>query len=141
MTVGQDGCTTCAIVNGLSYFGIYTTPDVFAKNPANYTRIGDPNGPGLVNWQAFQLPGGFKFVERVHVRDDAAIMAALKSPPQFVILNVDQRPGDAVGRHWVLATGKTIVGNDYRCDDSWYANKATACGVWRNVAGFAVFGR
>ena len=140
LTVGRYGCTTTAMCNGLKYFGIYITPNDLARNVDNYTKPGNQQGPGLIDWGHLQLPGGFYFVKRIGshaapVRDDAAINVSLKDPNQFVLLEVDY------GQHWVLAVGHTLFGNDYKVDDSWFGDRRTACGTYHNITGSAHFAR
>ena len=140
LSIGMDGCATCAICNGLYYFGFYLTPDVLAGDANNYTKPGYVDGAGLIIWQNLRLPGGFKFIKRIGShsqpkRDDAAIQASLKGPNTFVLLEVDN------GQHWVLATGRTLFGNDYKIYDSWFGDKRTACGTYKNITGSAHFGR
>ena len=125
LTVGRYGCTTTAICMGLSAFGISITPDVIASNGASYTA------DGLILWGKLKLPK-FKFVKRGYGRDDAAIRASLAAPDEFVILEVNHS-------HWVLATGKTLFGNDYKIADPWFGDRSTAVGRYKAITGSAHF--
>lgn len=129
LTVGRYGCTTTSICMGLSAFGFSVTPDAIAKDRKAYTK------DGLILWQNLKLPGGFRMRARIQGRNDDAIKASLRDPDEFVILQV------ADGSHWVLATGKTLLGNDYKVADPWSGDRATACGRYRNVTGSAHFTR
>lgn len=129
LTVGRYGCTTTAICMGLGAFGFKVTPDQIAKDTKAYTK------DGLVIWQNLKLPGGFRMRARLQGRNDAAILASLRSPDEFVVLQVGN------GSHWVLATGKTLFGNDYRIADPWSGDRSTACGRYKNVTGSAHFTR
>lgn len=140
LTVGRFGCTTCAICNGLRYFGVTLTPAQLAMNAACYTQEGYQDGAGLIVWDKLILPGGFRCVRRIGTRwepqrDDAAIQKSLKDPDEFVILQVDN------GHHWVLALRKTLFGNDYKVEDSWFGDVRTAIGTYKNITGSAHFRR
>ena len=74
-------------------------------------------------------------MKRLYTRDDAVIQAALKDPNSFVLLQVDN------GQHWVLALSKTWFGNDYNVADPWLGKKVTACSMYHNITGCAVFYR
>lgn len=135
LTIGDVGCATCVVSNGLRYWGIQLTPDQIAADPNNYTKPGNPQGAGLIIWDNLVLPGGFKKIGRLFGRDDAAIMAALANPDRFIGLQVDY------GRHWVLALHKLVTSNDYAVDDSWYGVTNTAIGTWHNITGAIIIGK
>lgn len=128
-TLGRSGCTTCSICTGLSAFGITFTPDLIASDKNAYTK------DGLIIWDNLVLPKNWHRRSRIQGRNDNAIIASLKSPDEFVILQV------ANGSHWVLATGKTLLKNDYKIADSWYGDRATAIGRYKNITGSAHFSR
>lgn len=111
---------------GLSAFGVKMFPNEIARVLTHYTK------DGLIIWQNLNLPR-FKFQKRLYGRNDGAIQASLKAPDEFVILQVDNQ------QHWVLATGKTLWGNDYRIADPWDAKRKTACGAYKNITGSAHF--
>lgn len=127
--LGRVGCTTDAICMGLSAFGFTITPDVIAKQKKSYTK------DGLILWGNLILPGNFKMRARIYGRNDAAILASLRSPDEFVILQV------ANGAHWVLATSPTIFGKDFNIADPWHGDRAKACGRYKNITGSAHFTR
>lgn len=130
LTIGRYGCTTTATCMGLSAFGIRMTPDQIAAKQDAYTQ------DGLIIWDKLGLP--FRMRSRIRGRNDQAILASLKSPDEFVLLEV------ADGSHWVLATGKTLfetAGKDYRIADPWSGDRSTACGRYRNITGSAHFTR
>lgn len=112
---------------GLSAFGFSVTPDALASNSASYTA------DGLILWTKLILPG-FKFSKRINLRDDASIQASLAAPDEFVILEVNHS-------HWILATGKTLFGNDYKIADPWFGDRSTAVGRYKVITGSAHFKR
>jgi hypothetical protein len=114
---------------GLSAFSIGITPDAIARVAANYTK------DGLIIWEALNLPGKFRMRSRLRGRNDAAIKSSLDSPDEFVLLQVSN------GAHWVLATGKTLFGNDFKIADPWFGDRSTACGRYGNITGSAHFTR
>lgn len=129
LTVGRYGCTTTALVMGLRSFGIDVLPPDIAKYPRFYTK------GGLIIWNNLVLPEGFHCEKRIYSRRDDEIVASLKDPNKFVILQVDN------GQHWVLALSKTWFGNDYSVADPWFGDKRTACGMYKNITGSAHFTR
>lgn len=127
LTIGRFGCTTVALTMGLRSFGIDIWPDYFAKYPRFYTT------GGLIIWNNLVLPDGFRCEKRIASRNDAEIMASIKDPNKFVLLQVDN------GQHWVLALSKTWFGNDYNVADPWFGDRRTACGTYKNITGSAHF--
>ena len=136
LTIGRAGCTTCAVCDGLHFFGFKITPEFLAADPNLYTKPGDPQGEGLILWQELNklLPGGFKMIKRNTSRVDADIIASLKDPNQFVILKVNN------GAHWTLAL-RTLPKNDYLVDDPWTGKKVSALSIYHNIVGSVHFGR
>jgi hypothetical protein len=112
---------------GLSAFGVMIAPDEIASDINAYTQ------DGLILWQNLKLPGKWHLRARIQGRNDAAINASLKSPDEFVLLQVSD------GSHWVLALSKTFFGNDYNIADPWTGTKRTALGAYRNITGSAHF--
>lgn len=90
---------------------------------------------GLILWQNLKLPGNFHMRARIQGRNDGAIRASLASPDEFVILQVSN------GAHWVLATGRTLLGQDYKIMDPWFGDRSVACGRYKNITGSSHFTR
>lgn len=129
LTLGRFGCTTTSLCSGLSAFGFTLTPDVIAKQKKSYTK------DGLILWQNLILPGKFRMRARIQGRNDEAIKASLRSPDEFVLLQVSN------GAHWVLATSQTILERDFNVMDPWFGDRSTAVGRYKNISGSAHFTR
>ena len=104
-------------------------PDAFAKRKENYTK------DGLIIWNNLLLPGDFKFKWRYYGRNDKAIVASLKSPNEFALLQV------ANGTHWVLAMNKHLFANNYNVGDPWKGRKEVCLPLFKNITGSAHFYR
>lgn len=128
-TVGRFGCTTSAISMGHSFF----FPKTFLT-PAQIAIQDIYTIKGLIIWDRIKLPG-MRFSGRMYHRDDAAILAALKDPNRFVILQVNN------GAHWVLACRPTIFGKSYRVADPWDATYCDVIARYKNITGCAFFTR
>lgn len=139
LTVGRYGCTISSICAGLGYFGFDISPKVLAAQDS-YTDKNYKDGEGLILWNKVILPGGFRMRSRIHGRNDDAIIASLKNPNEFVILEVDNS-------HWVLAlstfgVNKLPLVNDYRMMDPWYGDNVWRTGArYKRITGSAHFTR
>src|SRR3990167_8020957 len=126
LTIWRWGCTTTCLSMLSDYFKCFSSPPKIAGNGAWYTA------DGLIIWAKLNFPN-MKFEKRVKGFDKAAIDASIKDPNKAVILEV------ADGSHWVVATGKTWFGNDYKIADPWDGKDATAIGKYKNISGSAHF--
>ncbi len=128
LTCGRYGCTTTCISMLSDYFGNYTTPGSLASNPTNYTH------DGLVLWSMLKIEG-FHFTRRQYGRFDDDIKKALADPDRAVILEVANKS------HWVVATGKPIVGTAYKIADPWLGDRSTIARYNNDITGAAYFQR
>ena len=132
LTLGRFGCTTTCISMLSDYFKCFKSPLELAHNAALYTKPGNPQGEGLIIWQALSLEK-MKFVGRDRQEVAPTILKYMRDPDKAVILQVNN------GAHWVVALRKTLLGNDYVIADPWDGKKKTLKATYRNVTGAAYF--
>lgn len=115
-TIGQYGCLVCSAASGLTDVGV--TIDGLPPDPPRLNRwltrnegfsapSNDPEERNLFVFGALG-PLGVRLVEYVDCHDIPAPVAkirdALRRDDQFVVLQVDFRPGDGESQqHWVRA--------------------------------------
>lgn len=115
-TIGQYGCLLCAIASGLTDVG--ATVHDLPPDPPRLNRwlarnggfTAPPDEPGESNLFVFGALGGLgvPLVDFIDCRDIPApidkIRDALAKSDQFVVIQVDFRPGDGQRQqHWVRA--------------------------------------
>ena len=126
LTLGRYGCTTTAIADLSTYFGDNLTPAEVCDR-IKYLR-------GLVIWQSCVFPS-YKFWFREYGRNDTNIRNALADPNVAVILEVANKS------HWVVATGKPLVGNVFKIADPWFGDRSTMARYKNNITGASYFKR
>lgn len=125
LTMGGFGCTTSCIAMAE---GI--TPDLIAKNAANYTR------DGLVLWTAISSRlKNIEFVWRQVSPSERQINEAFADKKMVVLLEVND------GAHWVLLQRKTLLGNDYVAVDPWTGKECNVKKTYHNITKAVYFRR
>ena len=127
LILGRYGCTTCCISMLSDYFGSFHDPADLAVKTLKYTA------DGLILWQSVNNIEHMAFEKRLYKRNDAEILKSLKDPKGAVILEV------ANYSHWVVAIGKTLLGNDYKIVDPWDATICKILKKYHNITGSSHF--
>jgi hypothetical protein len=125
LTVGRWGCTTTCLSMLSDYFKHFHTPGEIAGRKEFYAN-------GLVWWKKLDF-ATMRFVERRYGRHDYAIRDSIKGPNKAVMLQVDN------AQHWVVATSRTLWGNDYWCVDPWDGKERKVVASFGNITGSAHF--
>lgn len=122
-TYGRYGCTiTCLAMVRNWFYGVVVFPD-WVGPKLTYTS-------GMIIWSSLANIG-LRLVERVRVRNDVKIRAALASPSQCCIVEVNHN-------HWLFVVGRYIPVLGYRVIDPWrgdycytnrYGNNITGCAI------------
>jgi len=135
-TVGQKGCALTSLINGANAIGANPkglTPKGLAHNVALFLPTGD------ILWdKACAFIGPLRFAGREEGQNDARIVASLKDPDGFVILQVNY------GAHFALAWSKSIHPlhrGDFVIADPWGGTKQYARGAYHNISGARYFVR
>ena len=124
-TVGRYGCLITGISMFLDYFGRYKDPGLLASI-LEFTK------DGLILWGSLHRVG-LKLDKRGYGRNDSDIQAALKNPATVCILQVQ-------GNHWVLATGKRLLGG-YNIADPWFGDRSTTGRYGNSITGYAIISK
>lgn len=121
-TVGRYGCTITSISMGTGYFNKWNSPKQLAKE-LEYTT------DGLLIWGSLPKVTIFKLEKRFYGQKDELIQEALKNPRKICLIQVENY-------HWVLATGKSLLGG-YKMNDPWFGDKSTTK-RYKSITGGAV---
>lgn len=117
-TLGQEGCLVDCYAMASQWFGHYLSPPEIAVHKEWFNSLGEM----LID--KVNIPG-MKLKYRLFGENDPAISKSIVSPPEIVILKVNN------GKHFILATH--TVNGDFLCDDPWTGNVCLAKHTYKNI--------
>lgn len=115
LTIGRFGCTITCLSMGTEYFHSVNRRIGYKLPPALAKSLLFTSG-GLLIWSSLASIG-LRRENRFYGRQDGVIQEALKNPLKICLLEVNSS-------HWVLATGKSLLGG-YNILDPLYGDSST----------------
>ena len=133
LTIYQDGCLLCDIVNGANEIGGNPkglTPADIAVNVACFKPTGD-----LIEDKVCEMLSGIKYDGGENIENDQHILAAIKDPKRFCSIKCD------FDKHFVMGWSKVPGVNDFYCFDPYYGRVERVKAVWHNINGARYFSK
>lgn len=125
-TIGRYGCTITdlTMIHDWFYNEGWSPSNVASK--LKYTN-------GLIIWKSLENIG-LRLINRIRVRNDAAIRGALAANDQCVIVEVNHN-------HWLWVIGRQLPGLGYRVVDPWDGRTKYTNAYGNNITGCAIIGK